>query len=227
MNIENKVLKQLGCSQYKALKEFYSRRNKVYLISGQPAHGPEIEFIYKEYIYGDIDREYDYLRRLSGLPVPAVLARGDNALALGYICGKTMLERLEQGENTGEPLDGCIDAFLDFLEQFYTALPGHIYGDVNFRNFINTEKGVCGVDLEEAGPGSIEADIGRAAAFMLTYNPSGTDYKIKNSGYLIEKGAVRFCLKKHRIVSAAEAELDAMRVRRGNNAGGIKNKHQL
>lgn len=214
MIIERKVLDALGIKQYHAVKKYFSRRNKVYLVRGERQDGAGVEFVYKEYVAGDIEREYEYLQKLKGLPVPAVMARGERSLALSCIAGKTMLERLEEAESSGAELESCIDGLLDFLHRFYSALPGRIYGDVNLRNFIVTHEGVYGVDVEEAGPGDICSDIGRAAAFLLTYRPSFTDYKNKAAEYLIDKACGRFGLNKGLIENAMRSELCGIQNRR-------------
>lgn len=216
MVIEKAVLERLGVTQYEVIKDFHSRRNKVCLIRGKSNVATGIEFVYKQYIAGNISREYEYLHRLNGLHVPCVLTRGETALALNYIEGQTLLERLEYAESHDERFEKYIDAFVDFLTSFYTALPGYLYGDVNLRNFIVTNKGVSGVDLEETEQGEAYTDIGRAAAYILTYCPSYTDYKKKLTEYIIETGSGRFGFKKVFAWEAMEAEIKAMYVRRNN-----------
>lgn len=213
MNIEQDVLAQLNITRCSVAQSFFSRRNSVYLMRGK-REGAEIKFVFKIYRAGDIEKEYRYLSRLNGINVPAVLARGERSLCLEYIKGDTLLERLEQCELGGEPFSGYIDALIRFLTSFYAALPGHMYGDVNLRNFIVAEDGVYGVDLEEAGPGNTAVDIGRAAAFILTYDPAGTDYKKKAADYLAKAAALAFGLDRGDIEREKQKELEAMSARR-------------
>jgi hypothetical protein len=215
-------MKQLGVQQCSAVRSFFSRCNSVSLIRARRDDGSDIEFVYKHYSAGDAWKEYAYLYLLAGMRVPGILARGNKALCLEYIKGDTLLERLEKCEKRGVPFDSHIVRLLDFLERFYTALPGHIYGDVNLRNFICARNALHGVDVEEARPGDKCADIGKAAALILNYEPAGTEYKKETARYLIESAAERLGLDIKHIEAVKEKELTAMNVRRKRRAKMIK-----
>ncbi len=68
--------------------------------------------------------------------MPEVLAKGTNTLALEYIKGPLLFEKLEEAEKPGEPFYPDLDMLIDFLARFYRVLPGCIYGDINLRIFI-------------------------------------------------------------------------------------------
>ena len=218
MTIEGQIQNALELISSSVDKKFFSRRNEVYLVSGKQGSGEIIDFVYKIYHEGSIKKEYAYLEKLNQLCVPRVLARGTNALALEYIPGKTLLECLEAAEKEGEPFAPYVDEMIRFLERFYAVLPGQIYGDVNLRNFIYTENGVCGVDLEEVCTGDIETDIGKAAAYLFTYDPTATDYKKIASEYLMNIGTGRFGLDRKDVELEMKKELEAMRIRRMKKA---------
>lgn len=214
MRINEDILEQLNIESYTVKKRFFSRRNEVYLINARCINGMNYEFVYKSYVWGDIDNEYNALQKLAGLHVPHILAKGRCSLCMQYIPGKTLLQCLENAEEQKRPYEEYIDLFLRFLQDVYTANSGQIYGDVNLRNFILTKGGLWGVDLEESCKGSISTDIGKAAAFILTYRPAGTEYKQKTASYFIERSSILFGILKQDIEHEKELELAAMKKRR-------------
>lgn len=214
MRIYQDILEQLNIESYTVKKRFFSRRNEVYLINAECKNGLNFEFVYKSYVWGDIENEYNTLQRLTSLNVPRILARGRSSLCMQYIPGETLLQCLENAEKQSRPFEEYIDLFLRFLQGVYTANPGQIYGDVNLRNFILSKGGLWGVDSEESCSGSISGDIGKAAAFILTYRPEGTEYKQKTASYLIERSSILFGFPKQDIEHKKELELAAMKKRR-------------
>lgn len=214
MRIYQDILELLNIESYTVKKRFFSRCNAVYLIHALCRNDINMEFVYKCYIWGDIENEFNALQRLAGLYVPRILARGRSSLCMEYIRGETLLECLENAEKQNRPFEEYIDLFTGFLKGVYTATPGQIYGDVNLRNFILAEDGLWGVDLEESCTGNIAVDIGKAAAFVLTYRPKNTEYKQKTASYLIERSSVLFGVLKQDIEHEKELELAAMEKRR-------------
>lgn len=214
MRIHEDILEQLNIESYTVKKRFFSRRNEVYLIHARCINGLNFEFVYKSYIWGDIDNEYNALQQLVGLHVPRILARGRSSLCMEYIPGETMLQCLENAEKQNRSFEEYIDLFLRFLQGVYTANLGQIYGDVNLRNFILTKGGLWGVDLEESCNGSVSADIGKVAAFILTYRPAETEYKQRTAQYLMERSSVLFGITNQDIEHEKELELSAMKRRR-------------
>lgn len=214
MKIHQDILEQLNIQSYIVKKRFFSRRNDVYLINARCKNGLSIEFVYKSYVWGDIENEYNALKRLVDLHVPRILTRGQSSMCMEYIPGETLLQCLENAEMQKRPFYEYIDLLVRFLQDIYTTIPGKIYGDVNLRNFILTGEGLWGVDLEESCTGNISADIGKAAAFILTYRPAETEYKFKTVSYLIERSCNIFSVSKQDIDHEKEFELAAMKKRR-------------
>ena len=208
------IKEALGIQSCSVKRKFFSRRNAVYHMCAQQRNGTASEFVYKQYISGSIKNEYETLIKMQGKSVPQVLAKDEKSLCLEYLRGETLLECLEKTELSEQTFEAYIDGLLSFLEKFYTTVPGLIYGDVNLRNFIMTPGGLCGVDMEESCPGSIAADIGRAAAFILRYRPEGTQYKIKTAEYLTRRSSVFFGIPVQEIEHEKQAELAAMQKRR-------------
>ncbi len=212
--IEQTIVDQMRITAYSVVSRFYSRRNEVSLIHARRFDGSSFDFVYKRYIAGQMETEYRYLSRMQGVLGPLVLAKGTKALALEYIKGPLLIEKLEEAEKTGEPYYPYLDMLIDFLDRFYKVFPGCVYGDVNLRNFIIAQNGLRGIDLELAGSGVIAADIGRTAAYLLTYEPADTTYKKDIVQYFIRAGACRFGISGGDIMASMTMELDDMKKRR-------------
>lgn len=212
--IEQTIVDQMHIAAYSVVSRFYSRRNEVVLVHARRFDGSSFDFVYKRYIAGQMETEYRYLSRMQGVLGPLVLAKGTKALALEYIKGPLLIEKLEETEKTGEPFYPYLDMLIDFLDRFYKVFPGCLYGDINLRNFIIAQNGLRGIDLELAGRGEIADDIGRTAAYLLTYEPSGTRYKKDIAQYFIHAGADRFGISEGDIMASITMELDDMRKRR-------------
>ena len=206
------VVKELNALSYTVTKIYKSRRNEVVKIS---ASDGRIDFVRKRYLYGNAEKEYNMLKALEGYRVPRVLYRADGELYLEYISGRTLLEALESSEKEGKPFDDEIRLLVEFLKEFYSRMPGMRYGDVNLRNFILNEALIYGVDLEEVTWGEAETDIGRAAAFLITYRPGFTNYKFNCMCLLINYAEERLGIKPRRIIDEMLAELREMEKRRG------------
>jgi len=214
MTIETRIKERMGIAHFVVAEKYFSRRNAVYRIDATLKDGTDTSFVYKEYDCGDIDEEAAVLARFNGDRVPRILMRGENALCMQHFAGETLMSELEALEPRGETPYAMLGRLVDFLKHFYTLMPGRIYGDVNLRNFIDTDIGVCGVDLEETGEGRPETDIGRMAAFILTYRPAHTAYKQDAIAYLIRLAASKLGIEQAAIETEMQAELRAMKTRR-------------
>jgi hypothetical protein len=199
---------------------FPSRRNEVSLMRASLLSGGKLCFVRKKFVCGDADREEAALRALAGFCVPKILNRAHGILDLSYIEGPTLLAVLEKCETEGESCGSYLRELADFLAGFYRRLPGKIYGDVNFRNFIWHDGRLFGVDLEEVGDGEREADVGRAAAFFLTYSPCFTAYKKDMAAGFVRYAAKKLRVETGAIVRAMENELGDMDLRRGKSIPG-------
>ncbi len=214
VHIEETILTQMQIAAYQVIRRFYSRRNEVHHIRARRDDGSCFDFVFKRYVTGDVGTEYNCLCLLKGIHIPSVLAKGESALALEYIKGPLLLEKLEETEKAGEPFCFYVDMLIDYLERFYRALPGYIYGDINLRNFIIAQDGLYGVDLEMVSKGQIAVDIGKAAAYLLTYSPAYTPYKKAIADYFMNRSAGRFALSLSDVTDNMNTELDSMRIRR-------------
>lgn len=208
------TINKLNIRSYNVAEKFESRRNEVVKISASTPDG-KLDIVRKRYLCGDAECEYAILKALEGYRVPRVLYRADDELYLEYIGGRTLLDVLEIGEKEGKPFKNEIRLLIDFLKGFYTRLPGVRYGDVNLRNFILHEGLIYGVDLEEVTEGSAQTDIGRAAAFIITYAPCFTQYKFETMSVLINYAAEKLEIQPKDIIDEMLRELAEMEKRRG------------
>ena len=214
MYIEPEIIDALQIENYTVAERFCSRKNEVYRVSACRIDGTQTDFVYKRYVLGDMDKEYASLSRLNGGHVPVVIAKGQSALGLEYIAGQTLYEVLEKSERDPTSFDAYADALVEFLCGFYAELSGYTYGDVNLRNFIVAEQGLYGVDLEDVMPGEKAADVGKIAAYMLTYDPAYTQYKRNAEAYFVDRCVDRLHLSRAAVFFEKEKELERMRVRR-------------
>lgn len=218
MKDENDIFKQLNICEYTIEEQFFSRRNHVYKLHAKRTSGEDFFIVLKKFNCGNIQDEFKVINALKGIRVPKILAKSGNTICLEYIGGPTLLAAFESSEAKGEPCNELIEQFVDFLGSFYDSLPGSIYGDVNFRNFIVGSGGVYGIDFENVHIGSKETDIGKAVAFLQTYNPAFTDYKKHMAEILIKYSAAELNLDIPSVLDAAGKEFQNMELRRNRKS---------
>jgi len=214
MEDQNEIFKQLNICEYTIEERFFSRRNDVCKLHARRMDGGDFFIVLKKFTCGNIQDEFMVINALQGIRVPKILAKSGNTFCLEYINGPTLLSAFEASEAKCEPCNELLKKFVDFLKSFYDSMPGSIYGDVNFRNFIVGDGGIYGVDLENVHSGLKETDIGKAAAFLLTYNPAFTDYKKDMAEILIQYSAAQMNLDISSIMDAAEKEFQNIQLRR-------------
>ena len=200
---------------------FKSRRNRVWR---------EGERVYKKYgqlpgenTGGPLRRaayEADMLTYLHccGVPVPKVYSCAYDLLVMEYIDGITLADFIEQNEAATPKMEAgrLAREILHWFDAFYSAMQkGSIRGDVNCRNFLIMQHGnIVGVDFETAHSGYREKDLGRLMAYILTYRPEYTPYKIELSDLLLEGFTAHFGLNPKLAILEKGWELDAMNDRR-------------
>ncbi len=197
-----------------------SKRNRVLLMTGR-----EPPVIIKRFDEETcLKKELSMLRRLkfTGLPVSAAKRLDEYTLELEYIPGITALEYFENRElsqNTfGETdMDTC-RMLVKWLCDFYSAAgEGVCLNDMNLRNYIYQpdKSRFIGVDFECCGEGSRARDAGALLAYILTYNPEQTGYKLSMAGYLRGLLAAGLGVSEDRIASECLREIENIKLRRG------------
>ena len=181
------------------------------------------------------------LQRLfcAGVSVPTLLSCEGSVLRLEHIKGETLpdlIERLEKLQHDtiskmGLPkpqndldlsvlfeLETVADAIINWLNEFYEAVQSdktrEIRGDVNGRNFLFDGNRCVGVDFEEQVFGTKEQDIGRLVAFVLTYDPQGTEVKAELARKLMQKAVKVLYVDVKEVEHQYDLELMAMQERR-------------
>lgn len=214
---------------YIVKKRFISKRNEVYLIDLNITNEETSTYVLKKFI---IDKESKskeafLLKTLkqNGLNVPGIYFEGTDYLVLEYIKGYTLLEKLtslEREQRTDiyykENYRLLHDLF-KWLQMLYkvtdkTLGKGYILGDINFRNFIVNDK-IYGIDLEDCSHrGYKEMDGGKFCAYLLTYRPSFTDWKIELTKLAIEMMTKEFNYTLYLIKKNMDEELKKIEARR-------------
>jgi len=211
-------------------KKYQSKKNKVYRLCTLPRIEEKKYFILKEYSNTERqEKEYLMLRELKkkGLGVPDIVFKSEEKLILEYIKGFTLLEILEiaEKENTKpSQFDNTIvyHAFIllfKWLTNFYRysrEITGNsiIFGDINLKNFIFSDHKIYGIDLENYKPGFKEEDGGRMIAYLVTYFPVFTDWKMKLSQDIFHLLVNEFQFKPSLLNKEYKKELKSINLRR-------------
>lgn len=123
--------------------------------------------------------------------VPEIIEINEQTLILEDLGIITLLDWYESIEKDGSTnYIKMIEKLGRWLSEFYLNI-NKVYNntilfDVNFRNFVIKNDVIYGIDFEECQIGTIERDIGKIAAYSLTYDPIMTEWKIDFTRVLIE-----------------------------------------
>ncbi len=118
----------------------------------------------------------------------AKVIRADNkTLVLSELPGQTLVDCLEEQEQTGGPVWDVWEKLVTWLTAFRQHT-GFVMTDVNLRNFLYDEKSkmLYGLDFEECSTGSMCISAASAAAFIRTYRPENTPLKREISEYILQ-----------------------------------------
>ena len=210
-------------------ERFTSRKNEVYLIDLKREDGEILTCVLKKYMdrRESKSKEAFLLKALgeNGLNVPKIYFEGNDYLLLEYIKGKTLLDKLSymernQGENIKDESNQIV--FLKLFKWFqnlYTISKkvlgrDYIFGDINFRNFIVNNK-IYGIDLEDCScTGYKEMDGGRFCAYLLTYTPAFTKWKLAATKQAVEIMTRRFDYDEELLKEEIKKELIEIQRRR-------------
>ncbi len=204
-----------------------SKRNRVLLMTDREP--PVVIKRFDEQAF--LERELSMLRRLkaAGLKVSAADRTDEYTLELEYIPGITALEYFENREAEGNEFgqaDREVCALLaGWLGDFYSAAgKGVCLNDMNLRNYIYQpeKKRFVGVDFECCGEGSRTRDAGVLLAYILTYNPEYTVYKLAMVEYLRGLLAYKLGVSEEEIENECSRELENIKLRRkARNSRGV------
>ncbi len=191
-------------------RTFESRRNIVSLEKGR---------IKK--VFSDAEaahHEWNILMLLykRGVAVPEVLELRENVLYLQYCPGPLLLDRVLalEHKNSAESLNNLCTELADWFDRFYQAVPGHIRGDVNFRNFIVGVSGVIGIDFEALPTGQKEMDMGAMLAYYAAYSPAFTTQRTRSAAIMFNVFSEKILLDKNKVLEEIHIAFKRMKKRR-------------
>ncbi len=228
MMVEQGFLDQRGISGYDINKQFFSKKNRVYLVKGRCANGDTLDFVLKEYnVSGSsMQKEANFLEGLhrEGVDVPQLYYRGERSIIMEYIRGATLIDTMTDVEYiAGKSRDyinvkGIATHLARWLDSFYRAAEkitgkNTILWDINLRNFLVDFK-LYGIDFENCREGAVEEDAGRLMAFIVTYEPAFTPFKIQFAQEICNALKTRISLDRKRIAREVLKEFDAIEKRR-------------
>lgn len=222
MLLDNNFLQKHQIEEYQVIKQFNSKKNKVYLIKALVAPNLIKEYVFKEQP-SKLKKETEILLRLrtKGVNVPEIIYIGQKHILMEYIPGQTLLEYICQleRENIGLiKIKIVFENLARWLNDFYlsASYSHNILGDLNFRNFILFGgKTVYGIDFEDCRQGYREEDIGRLCAFGLTYRPEFTGWKLKTYKFLFHFMVKELKLNPELTKEYFIKELNSIKERRG------------
>ncbi|SDK16731.1 RIO1 family regulatory kinase/ATPase domain-containing protein [Natronincola ferrireducens] len=223
--------KNTNTERYTVEGKFYSKKNEVYKVKcfEENMNYSKI-LVVKKYLQSltNMENEIYFLTELyqRGVAVPKIYRVENNWVILEYIEGTTLLELLEAAENNSSHLQHyqcqvknyLTNQLLNWLEGFYfytreVTGKNFILKDIHLRNFIMKDH-LVGVDFENCCEGEVEEDMGRLCAFILTYDPVWTPWKMHLVEELLTEAIKRFDLDEKKLMGEVGKEIDAINKRR-------------
>ena len=207
------------------IQKFYSKRNEVYLVEDTNDSVGE-NLVLKIFKGRQKEKrkgiEKNFLKDLSksSLFVPELLLNGKDYLLMEYIKGATLLDILIQNEESGSWDEGPFLMAIDFIYKYclhtlQSMGRGYILKDINLRNFIYKRDELYRIDFEDCIPGYVEEDLGKLFAFILTYDPVFTDWKISRVKNLFKYLSDEYAADIDIVRSEMKKELISIENRRG------------
>ncbi len=198
MRIPEKFYEMYNVQSIQIQEKFYSKKNDVIWIKTYDEKGQRKDVVVKQYKQSNwsCNKEEDILKHLkeAGLAVPEVYFKSNNLIIMEHIQGEVLLDTILRQENnmTEGPRaypNQIVWELTHWLSNFYKIMKkwskrDYVKGDMNLRNFIYGDK-LYGIDFENSRTGYMEKDVGKLSAFILTYNPEFTQYRINFTNELI------------------------------------------
>lgn len=191
MKFKDIVFDKNGAGNYIVQKEFFSKRNKVFLID-IPDEGRKERYILKQFNNPDSwDNEIKVAKILEAkdVPIPKLYYSSRYYSISEYLDGgELLLDTIIKLEERNESIDYVAEQLSLWLKAFYSSSGNEgtfVMDDVNFRNFIMREK-IYGIDFEGCRRGNMEEDAGRICAYFLMYTPEFTDWKIRMASRMLD-----------------------------------------
>lgn len=201
-----------------------SKRNEVYRV--YDGDRTFIEKIYSSEEAADWEEELLIYLQSKGVAVPGILHKEGRRMELQDAGRETFLDLFERAESTGVKYENTALGLEKWLLSYYSAMKDYrggqlIRSDVNFRNFVVNLGGACGcysvtgIDFESSVHGRVETDIGRMAAYALTYEPVMTDWKIEFARVFVHRMCSLMLLDENEAIKELKKEIREIELRRG------------
>lgn len=235
MRLEEDLLRNLGFTDWQWVKTFKSKKNQVWLLQAVHQSEGKLSIVYKQVEASHLSGGKSKLQqeaalltglRTEGVPVPLLRGQGKDCLVMDYLPGIPLCEYLQQQEElaqseatlSAESIEALV-LLTDWLNQFYRAaekVSGNplVMQDVNLRNFLMTEDGLYGLDFEDCGVGEQEEEAGKLCAYLYTYDPVGTPWKMKAIDCLMAMFQEKLDLDRVKVETAMRDEVRSMEQRR-------------
>ncbi len=200
------------------MEKLYSKRNSVFRFSNDANSYVLKKFNNRVFMTTETAILEMLLRRK--VKVPKIISVNNDEIVLEDLGDLTFLDWLESEEkNNSSDYHYMIIQLLSFFRKFYeTTLEyygkQYILNDVNLRNFLIRDNIVYGIDFEMCKEGSLETDIGKLLAYIITYNPIATDWKYGFINDLLHIFTINFNLNPTKLVNEFKRELYAIISRR-------------
>jgi len=231
--------------EYSIQTQFLSKKNNVFKISYQNEKGKAGLGVIK--VFGkrlkQLEKEAFMLTLLRDkkVAVPEIYFKGNDFLFIEYLGEKTLLDIITGQElisrsnsqqlsdfekRSSRTIDSIIGKVCSCLNSCYLEIKNAtgkslITGDMNLRNFIlkSTSYGddMYRIDFEDYKIGIIEEDLGSFCAFILSYYPAFTEWKIGLARKFIISFKKNFCVDMDNIKKEIEKSLSMLNLRRGDN----------
>lgn len=234
------LLKNKNKIEYDIQSKFLSKKNNVFSISYQNEEDKTDTGVIK--VFGkrlkQLEKEAFMLTILKDkeAAVPRIYFKGDDFLFIEYLGEKTLLDIIIDQESISQKgsdfekqsniiIDIIIEKVCICLKSCYFEIKkatgkSIITGDMNLRNFIfrNTsyEDELYRIDFEDYRTGIIEEDLGSFCAFILSYYPALTEWKVGLAGKFIISFQKYFCIDINNMKKEIEKSLSVLNLRRGD-----------
>ncbi len=245
--LDKEFIKKEGIEKIIPEKDLCSKKNKIYKIKcifdPERKTGPAY-FVFKLYREEGWERrkekEHLMLKALkkytfeSSISVPDVFYRGKDFLITEFVEGNTLLDYILMKEASNEEIEfnrlNPLTVSCEIIKNFHDIsreIIGHfcILNDINLRNFIIGSR-LYRVDFEEWTEGCVEEDFGKFIAFILTYDPVFSDWKIKITQKLIKYIYDFFYIDRSKLKTEINKGFQSIK-RRRNLHPGIFNQKKI
>jgi predicted Ser/Thr protein kinase len=145
------------------LKEFYSKKNKVYLVEINGEKLIKKTFSNKELC----NKEFFILKKLQGQLAPKYIDKSDNEIIMEYIDGCTFLDEIIAADDDKVAI--YVRFLIENIKSVYKVI--NFYPtDLNFRNFLLKNNKCYAIDFENYEDISFEKCVIKILAFLLLYD---------------------------------------------------------